>query len=159
MASWLGFFQAAVGASATLSGMLVVAISINLSRILDIPHLPDRAAAALIPPAGALLISMLALVPGQPPALFGAEVLAGGAAMSGLAILMLVRSRQQVKGEMRWLRSQIALGQAPSLPFVVAGAIMVTGNPNGLYWAAPGVGLALLSGIINTWVLLVEILR
>ena len=39
-ADWANFFVAEVGASAALSGLVVVAISINLSRILFFPQLP-----------------------------------------------------------------------------------------------------------------------
>jgi hypothetical protein len=43
-AGWDNFFVAEVGAAAALSGLLFVAVSINLTRILAIPHLPARAA-------------------------------------------------------------------------------------------------------------------
>jgi hypothetical protein len=42
------FFAEEVGASAALTGLLVVAISINLARILSIAQLPGRAAEGLI---------------------------------------------------------------------------------------------------------------
>lgn len=41
---WTGLFFAEVGASAALAGLLFVAISINLDRILTGPGLPGRPA-------------------------------------------------------------------------------------------------------------------
>jgi len=40
LAEWANFFVAEVGASAALAGLVVVATSINLSRILLFPQLP-----------------------------------------------------------------------------------------------------------------------
>ena len=41
----------------------------------------------------------------------------------------------------------------------VPGALLILGQPGGLYWTVPGLAFAILGGILNTWVLLVEILR
>jgi hypothetical protein len=40
--AWANFFVAEVGAAAAPSGLIIVAISINLQRILSFPQLPDR---------------------------------------------------------------------------------------------------------------------
>jgi hypothetical protein len=49
---WATFFSAELGALAALTGFVVVAISINLSRILAYSWLPARAGEALIGPVG-----------------------------------------------------------------------------------------------------------
>jgi len=36
---------------------------------------------------------------------------------------------------------------------------LITGNPDGLYWISAGIVLCYAVGILNAWVLLVEILR
>ena len=41
----------------------------------------------------------------------------------------------------------------------VAGITLLAGGGGGLYWLVPGVLGALIGGLANTWVLLVEILR
>jgi hypothetical protein len=41
-ADWQSFFSAEVGAAAALAGLVAVAISINLARILAFPHCMDR---------------------------------------------------------------------------------------------------------------------
>jgi hypothetical protein len=46
-----------------------------------------------------------------------------------------------------------------SLPFIVTGALMLSGAGGGLHWLAAGVIIALVTAVWNAWVLLIEILR
>jgi hypothetical protein len=62
-AEWANFFIAELGALAALTGFVVVAISINLPRILAYPWLPGRAGEALIGPVGAISATALILIP------------------------------------------------------------------------------------------------
>src|SRR5271154_545849 len=75
---WQSFFAAELGALASLTGLVVVAISINLSRILAVANLPTRAGEALVTLVGALVVVSVGLVPGQPVRLLGAEFLSIG---------------------------------------------------------------------------------
>ena len=45
------------------------------------------------------------------------------------------------------------------LSVIVAGSLLVGGSTSGLYWQAAGIALCLVIGILDGWVLLVEILR
>ncbi|HYB02575.1 MAG TPA: hypothetical protein VED37_20280 [Ktedonobacteraceae bacterium] len=65
MNGWENFFIAEVGASAALLGLIFVGVSINLTRILSISGLPNRALLALIILLTILVISSLLLVPEQ----------------------------------------------------------------------------------------------
>jgi hypothetical protein len=56
----------------------VLAVSINLSRILEYPGLPGRAGEAIGLLVGVLVVSTLVLVPGQSRTALGAELLAAG---------------------------------------------------------------------------------
>jgi hypothetical protein len=49
---WTAFFRAQLGAAATLGGLVFVGLSLNLTKILSFPALPNRALLAL----GALLV-------------------------------------------------------------------------------------------------------
>src|ERR1700761_5173747 len=64
MNNWNTFFSATISASATLTGLIFVGVSIGLTKILAIPKLPSRALNALFLLVNILLISILCLVPG-----------------------------------------------------------------------------------------------
>lgn len=158
LTEWSDFFVAEAGAAAALTGLLIVAISINLATILKSRLLTGRAFETLVLLAGVLLLSTLALVPGQPRWTVGVDCLAVGLIMALGNSLVLYRSRKlSHPDEARWLRILIAYGA--SLPITGAGVSLLAGTGGGLYWLVPGVVFALMGGIINSWVLLVEILR
>src|ERR1700753_1706008 len=92
MEGWTDFFVAEVGAAAALAGLLVVAISINIERILKYPSLPGRAWQTLVMIGVALVIASLALLPGQPLVYFGGEVLAGGGIVAFTGVVEAVRT-------------------------------------------------------------------
>lgn len=62
---WHEFAVATVGAAATLTGLIFVAISINLDRILEIDRLPRRAAGTLSLLLTLLTAGLFLLAPGQ----------------------------------------------------------------------------------------------
>jgi hypothetical protein len=65
---WSAFFAAGLGALAALTGFVVVAISINLTRILSKAGLSSLAGEALIGPVGAITATSLVLIPELPAA-------------------------------------------------------------------------------------------
>jgi len=158
-ADWANFFVAEVGASAALTGLVVVAISINLSRILSILHLPGRAGEALVILAGALVVTSVALVPNQPAVIFGIESLVIGLVTFLVPLAMQLRSftASGIPPARQYFR--VALSAGASLPIVVAGLLLMLGSSAGLYWIAAGVILSLMVGIFSAWVLLIEIMR
>lgn len=154
MAGWDNFFVAAGGAAAALAGLLFVSVSINLARILEIPSLPPRAAEALVVLLAVLVLSLLALVPGQPPAVLGGEVCALGALLWIVLTFTLVRGKPRQHALLR-----VLINQLPPAMFVIAGAMVCSGHPQGVYWLVPATLLAIAAGVIGAWVLLIEILR
>jgi hypothetical protein len=156
IASWTGFLSVAAGVAATLTGLIFVAVSINLSRILEVPHIANRAAESILQMFGALLISMCALVPGLSNLVLGVEV-----ALIGLILWMLVTILQYRSFAREFPRPliSIALAQVATILFCFAGISMAIETLGGLYWLAPGIILSMTAGVSNAWVLLVEILR
>jgi hypothetical protein len=157
---WANFFVAEVGASAALTGLVVVAISINLSRILSFPQLPGRAAEALFMLGGVLVLTSVALVPHQPMLLFGIETTIVGMVMLFVPLLIQLRSwnaAADISTKRKFIRTLLTAG--PSLAVFVASLLLMLGKSAGLYWIAAGVILSLVTGVLTTWVLLVEILR
>jgi hypothetical protein len=58
-----------------------------------------------------------------------------------------------------WLIRRSVISQFTTVPFCVAGVLLLRGNPNGLYWLPPGFICCFIAGVTGAWVLLVEILR
>ncbi len=157
---WANFFMAELGALAALTGFVVVAISINLSRILSYPHLPTRAGEALIGPIGAITATSLMLIPDQPGALLGIEVIAIGLVMviaPSAFQSRALRLRKEATARERVTRA--ATNEGFSLPFVIGGALLIGGARTGLYWIAAGDVLSLIAIVLSAWVLMIEILR
>jgi hypothetical protein len=80
MNEWHDFFLAQAAATATLTGLVFVGVSINLQTIVSDPcsGLAGRAGQALILLVAVLTVSVLLLVPGQGPGIIGAEILVVG---------------------------------------------------------------------------------
>jgi hypothetical protein len=155
---WENFFVAEAGASAALSGLVFVAVAINLSRILSFPHLPGRAAQTLVVLVLVLLISTFGLVPGQSLRALGAECLFVGCL--GIFSVSWIQYRDRKHAQKRiWVLVQIMTSQLPVLPFVISGSLLLLCHPSGIYWLVAGTVLSFVAGVVNAWVLLVEILR
>jgi modulator of FtsH protease len=80
---WSDFSVAVVGSAAALTGLLFVAVSINIEQILAIGPLAGRALSTMIHFVVPLVVGILILVPGQSVTalslkLIGTGVLAGG---------------------------------------------------------------------------------
>jgi len=157
---WATFFSAELAALAALTGFVVVAISINLSRILSYPHLPTRAGEALIGPVGAITATSLVLIPDQPTALLGAEVVAIGLIIVIAPIAFQSRTwglRKDATMREQFVRA--ATNEGFNLAFVIGGALLFANARAGLYWIAAGDILCIISIMLSAWVLMVEILR
>ncbi|MES1198458.1 MAG: hypothetical protein ABUS48_00560 [Pseudomonadota bacterium] len=155
---WRDFFVAEAGAAAALAGLLFVAVSINLPRILEFKHLPTRALEALAALISVLVIATFALIPDQSLATLGYEIAGAGLTITVVQIFALVLSHQGVAKYVSWTQHAL-MNLTPPLPFLVAGVLMILGDANGLYWLVPGVLLSFLAGVLGAWVLLVEIHR
>ena len=60
---------------------------------------------------------------------------------------------------MSWLATRFVPTLASCGAVVAAGFSLLAGGGGGLYWLVPAVLVAIIAGLGNTWVLLVEILR
>jgi len=158
---WKELFLAEVGASAALGGLLFVAVSINLDRILALRGLPGVAGAAIVLLVGVLVVSTFALVPGQPRWVLGAELVTVGIAVWSILTAIQVRAlRAPPPGQPRYVPAvSLVATQVGTLPFVVAGVSLLMGSGGGLYWLVPGVVFSLVVAVINAWLLLVEVVR
>ena len=80
---WHDLFVASAGAGAALAGLVFVAVSINIDRILKLDGVPERALQTVTLLVGVVVVSILGLAP-QSASTLGAEVAVWGLGMRGL---------------------------------------------------------------------------
>jgi hypothetical protein len=157
---WSDFGVAVAGAGAALAGLLFVALSINLDRILAGYRLTARAGSTLVLLATPLVIALLLLIPDQSDVALGVElVLLGVVAGGALAALNPPWRRAPEQHLFWWVITNGTPTVLLSASAIVAGIGTMTESLGGLYWLPVGVIVALLAALENAWVLLVEILR
>jgi modulator of FtsH protease len=157
--AWHDLAVASVGASAALTGLLFVAVSINLTRILEFSWLPLRAAATLT-----LLLTLLAagvflLIPGQPLTALAAELAATGVVLLVPATLEWRRGPRGSDIEPLRRFGPAVLLYLPAATQLVAAASLLAHAGGGLYWLAGTLVGGTVAACCNAWVLLVEIQR
>lgn len=160
MEAWQNFFLAQVGASAALTGLIFVSVSINLKKILEYSKLVNRAFQVLAVLLQILVVSSLVMVPGQSRALFGAEVLIIGIAVWIITTVFEFGSLRITPPEYRKVALfNAAFSQLAALPYLVGGVILLIGDEAGLYWLVASILLSYAKAMFEAWVLLVEINR
>jgi hypothetical protein len=158
-AGWSEFAVATAGAAAALAGLVMVAISVNIREILNLPGVPARAGAAVGSLVLVVVTSLLLLVPGQSVAVLGAEVLLATLGALWLHTVSLSRITRQ-PGRPRSARVlSFPVTAAQLLPQAVGGILLVSAVDGALYWLAAGLVLTVLGSMLDAWVLMVEILR
>ncbi|GAA4875354.1 hypothetical protein GCM10023203_26870 [Actinomycetospora straminea] len=156
---WSDFAAGMAGAAAALAGLLFVAVSINIQTILA-GGIAGRAAQALVLLALPVFFSLALLVPGQPDVALAVElVLIAVVVAPGLARQARPRARAPEQPASSWVATTVLPSVVVVVAPVLAAVGLLTGSLGGLYWLPAAVALALLGGLVNAWVLLVEILR
>jgi hypothetical protein len=157
--AWSDLFVACAGAAAALTGLVFVAVSINIERILALPGTPERALQTLLVLLSVVIVSVFCLAPGQSDTAVGVELIAVGLA-STVTVALLGRGKAYAGDRGGGaLAARAGLLAAGTMPAVTGGISLLAGGGGGLYWVLGGIVAAILGGVINAWVLLVEILR
>lgn len=157
---WHELFVAAAGAAAALAGLLIVAMSVTMDRILADRTLPSRAGATIAAMALVLVVGLAGLVPAQGPVALGVEALIAGLLTLGVCALMT----QRMFTDPRWRRPvsnalRSAIITIPALLVAIGGLCLALGAGAGIGWMAGGMIAAFAGAMVNAWVLLVEIQR
>ena len=163
--TWANFALVVGGASAALTGLLFVAVSLNAQRIAEHPALRASAGQTLVLFVVPLLSSMLLMVPGQPRWVIGTELTVLAVA-AGLIFVVVGRNKTfnidstDNSTTARFLR--VLDRSSPNLLTVVfllaSGITVLAGHGGGLYWLVPSAVVALVGGVMNAWLFLTRLI-
>ncbi|HEY2887143.1 MAG TPA: hypothetical protein VGJ17_00880 [Candidatus Limnocylindrales bacterium] len=158
--AWTEFAAAMVAASSALAGLIFVALSINLDRILTLPGISDVALEGVVALTVVLIASIVVLAPGLSVGALSAGLVLIGLVELAIIAWLLRRTLIVAQVEFRMKRVQMALVSGlPGLLFAISGLALAAGNIWGLYWLVPASIAGIAAGVTNAWVLLIEIKR
>ena len=155
---WSEFAVAMAGAAAALAGLIIVAMSVNIDRILKAPSVAARSLSAIGALVLAVASSCLILIPHQPLWALGLEVLAGAAVVWVLWGFAVRDARADARPGMP-ARPRVVYLALPPAVFTVGGVLLVLVGGAGVAWVAAGAILSVIVGVMMAWIALVEILR
>ena len=151
---WTAVFASIAGASAALTGLLFVALSLNMSQVLKGRGWIGRAVEVLVLLVSAMVISILLLMPAQGTQTLAIEIFSIAAPLAAVLAYIHIRSPHR-----RLFALRVFGGQLGSI-FLIFGAVsLLAQNGGGLYWVVPALLIAMVSAIIGAWVVLVEAAR
>ncbi len=154
---WHELFVASAGAAAALAGLVFVAVSINVERIIAVRGLPERALQTILLLLAAVVVSIVGLVP-QTTTWLAAEILVTGASL-GVGIAITGRRAFDTGGNRTWLASRLAAVLPGSVYYLIGGVSLLAGWGGGLAWVTLGLIGGMVGAVVNAWILLVEIRR
>jgi hypothetical protein len=162
MGIWANYFLATSGAAATLTGLIFIGLSINLQKILKITqsHLPSRALGSLLLLTNILIVSSLCLAPKQHMIYMGSEILCTGILVWLMNTWLDVISYKRVDKDfkMQYFKT-LFFTQISILPFMMSGAVLISGSGDGIYYLLPGISLSFIKCLVDSWYLLVDVNR
>jgi hypothetical protein len=156
--AWETFAGISGTAAAALTGLLFVAVSIRIAYIARSQELRNRAAQTLSLFGTVLIVSLLIAIPRQAYPTLGAElVVLAVITGAGLYILDLRAKGDRSSQAIAPVLEAVTPTTVTSLLLLAAGIVLAFGVPAGLYVLVVPVLIALVSGIVSTWLLLTKI--
>ena len=163
IAAWQGFFGILAQVGATLAGLLFVGLTISLQHLIGARGYLSRGFTALALQFEILVIGIFGLVPEQSPQTLGIELIAAG-------VIVLAGTQTFARYFPEDENSKVLSGTGPlvtrtvligisTLAPVIAGASLVSGWPDALYWLLPAAIASVYLSIGYAWVFAVEIPR
>jgi hypothetical protein len=160
LTEWQTLISMQASAAATLTGLVFVAASINLDKIVAMPVLPARVVETLVQFLQVFFVCTALTIPRQPESALAAEILVVTLFSWTIQMVGFVRYVKARLGYPRWwLVLRVGQTHLASIPFCIAAICLLTGIPGAFYWLVPGFFFSFFAGLVNSWVLLIEVVR
>src|SRR2546425_5244123 len=130
--AWQLLFASVAAASAALTGLLFVGLSMNLRRVVGTPEHLARARESFGQLLSLLVLSVILLIPGQNRLLLGTELIGLGAILAGVSLFLHKQTFKRIKpgGRGRW-GARIAIFYLGKLALPIAGGRLTPGAYGG----------------------------
>src|SRR5512146_1645842 len=163
IAAWQGFFGILAQIGATLAGLLFVGLTISLQHLIGARGYLSRGFTALALQFEILVVGIFGLVPQQSAQVLGVElILAGAAVLAGTQAFARSfpedENSKVLSGTVPRVIRAVLIAVSTICP-VIAGAGLLGGWANALYWLVPAAVAAVYLSIGYAWIFAVEIPR
>jgi hypothetical protein len=155
-AAWHDFFVMLGSAAAALTGLIFVALSLHVDRIISVPFHRFRAGVSVAGLTSMILLSAAVLVPAQSHVALGVEVLL----CSAFFVWMNARGGRHPDPEQQgssWAATRLVYGLSVTALFVLAGLALLFGSGAGFLLLAAGMATSLSSSIKTAWDLMTRL--
>jgi hypothetical protein len=155
---WRDFYEVVSLAAATLTGLLAVALSMNIRAVVASPARMGRAREALIALTVLLTVSIFVLIPQQGRLPLGIELIAVSLVVLVLSLRLQTKTTQRIpaRHRRRWTIRAIGLNTA-TLAITLAGASLVAGRLGGLLWLIYTTLYCLIWSTYDAWSLTIRL--
>jgi modulator of FtsH protease len=158
--AWQALYTAVAGSAAALTGLLFVALSLNLRAILTSPEHRARARETFGGLLSLLVLSVLLLIPGQDRRVLGVELIGGSLVLllSAMSLQFQTLRTMAFERRVRWVL-RLAIFNLGTVTALVAGMSLVVGRFGGLFWLVPTVLISLLWSLSSAWLLVAQVAK
>ena len=154
---WQSFFEVVSLAAATLTGLVAVALSMNIRFIAARPARGARAREALIALTVLLAVSILVLIPKQGRVALGIELIAASIMVLIISVRLQIQTTRRLpeRNRRQWIIRIVALNSA-TLAITFTGASLIIERLGGLLWLIYSTLYCLIWSTYNAWTLTIR---
>ena len=158
---WNDLFMATAGAAGALLGLIFVALSISVEKIIATKNLTAIALQPISLLLSILILSIFMLFPGQSPIALGCEIVVTGSVIWISTLLSDIHIYKSISdtSHKRGYVFNIVISLLITTLIVLAGIFIMIMGQLGIYMLVFGIIFSFIRGVINSWGLLIELNR
>lgn len=150
-------YAAIAAAAAALAGLLFLALTVNLPRILPDASRVARAREALGGLLSLLVVAILVLIPGQSTTALGIDLAILAMVITTISVPLQIKTirRLQSRRRIHWALRTVPYNVGTAA-VAVSGISLIIDEGGGLYWLLVTVLIYFLWSTRNAWILVIE---